>query len=139
MDYLTCTKRQKLHVVNRNGEKDTKHQCCAETAEAFGQFVTPEICAACPVRIHIAKQAAKAAADPAVQVRTDCKGPVQKDTTADPTWVSCETRNRAVLIKCCGQQDTVRICTSIEAPTRGKQVSPETCAGCPFRKPASKN
>lgn len=136
MDYVACTWRKKITLVGADGVRTAAQQCTAGECPHVGQNVTPEQCATCPVRAMLARREKRRAPVP-LPPPPPTIPIITRDKTATEQWPLCDDRNKYATIKCCGQVSVVRRCKSKAAPQYQKDLTPQDCVGCQFRRAAN--
>lgn len=132
-DYKPCIRREKLVVFRKDGTKDSVRKCAEPSAEAFQQEVTPEICAACPIRQHVQKKVKAEKAKPLKVHQLFRIEKLEKHKPVTRDWLPCEFRETAYVKSCCNSTSKVIRCANAEAPSFGLEVVPIMCSECPVR------
>lgn len=133
-EFQPCSMRQQLTQFAKDGTKTKIQRCTEQTAPHYRETVTPPDCVGCPVRVLVTKAAIQS---------HSYKPPLVKDLTAvhgtkpdiDPPkpWKPCKDRKIATVSSCCGADQELRICDSVECFRIGSAVSPEICSSCLYR------
>lgn len=134
MDFPACDKRQKLVMFEADGTRNTVRRCAEQTAPAFQQDVTPEVCDLCPVRSFVLKRKEREKAAPLKVKDIFAVKKVEKHKPEQKLWVSCSSRESVTVGTCCGGSAKVIRCSNHECAYDGQEVTPVICSTCQHRK-----
>lgn len=131
-DFQPCVNRQKIIAMDREGNQRPVWKCAEETAEAFTQPVTPEVCQECPVRSFVMQKALKAREYTPPGFRQLHKINWEKPDH-DPEFLPCGDRVLVGFPSCCGRERTTQLCNGTGSKHLGHEVTPTICENCPVR------
>lgn len=138
MDYskLPCPRRQKIKTTDKTGQQGQIERCAASNCSHFCEVVTPEICAACPLRTALIVAEEKKKPVKVVVPKPDPEDRIHRVIvdTASSHWVLCGDRKKLTIIKPCGRVEYVRRCDSSQCDHFGNVVSAQICSTCALRR-----
>lgn len=132
-EFLPCSSRKRMTAFQADGSKVPLYRCAETSAPDFNRDVTPEVCAACPVRAALTQAAIENKT-----YRPPNSGPnngLTPDKNPGREWLPCSSRKVTTVNSCCGQTEELRICDSIDCPRIRSVVTPIICRDCIHRTP----
>lgn len=164
-EWLPCIQRQMVVLCHKDGSKGELHRCIHQSSKHFAQELTPENCAACPLRVFTRMRPPDYSAlqvngrefgEPKIMEDGSLvypklgwepprapEGYTRKSDdpkSADawvflPQWPPCVDREMANTVLPCGCIKVNPICASLACERHGRRVTVEMCRECPVRRP----
>ena len=160
--WAQCVKRQEVSLLHRDGSKGSVCRCAHQASSHFAKDVTPETCAACPLRL-ITKDVRPPGFNDTPRLKREYAEPrleegrlVYEPNGLKPPSVPegyarsgeegaaawefvpvlppCEDREMANTLHVCGCIKVNPMCGSAESKQRGQPVTADICQDCPVRR-----